>query len=126
MQEHQQHIVEEYIAAYNHKDVVGMVKHLHEELIFENITGGEVDLRLEGKAAFRQQAEQATAYFSERKQTPTAWKFEGGLVTVELDYQATLAMDFPNGMKAGEELKMKGKSVFQFAGDLIIKLQDIS
>ncbi|MDB5205022.1 MAG: hypothetical protein JWR72_97, partial [Flavisolibacter sp.] len=31
-----------------------------------------------------------------------------------------------NGLKKGDEVKLKGKSIFQFLGDKIIRLTDIS
>jgi hypothetical protein len=37
-----------------------------------------------------------------------------------------LNMDFPNGLKKGNELILKGKSVFKFLDNKIIKLTDIS
>ena len=45
---------------------------------------------------------------------------------IEIDYYAVLGMDFPNGLKRGDELKLKGKSIFKFLNDKIIKLTDIS
>ena len=35
-------------------------------------------------------------------------------------------MDFPNGLKKGQELNLIGKSIFEFDGDKIIKLTDVS
>ena len=51
-----------------------MLAHLDENVQFENIANGEVNLHLEGKEAIRQQAEQSKGYFSERCQTITSLK----------------------------------------------------
>ena len=45
---------------------------------------------------------------------------------IEIDYPAILAMDFPKGLKKGQELKLSGKSVFEFKKNKVIKLTDIS
>lgn len=115
-----------YLEAYNAFDVEGMLKHLHQAVVFENISNGEVSLSTEGIDAFRTQAETAKSYFSEREQTVNRWIFSEQEVTVEINYRAVLAMDFPNGMKKGDVLELGGKSIFTFAEGEIIKITDIS
>ncbi|TGD81923.1 nuclear transport factor 2 family protein [Hymenobacter wooponensis] len=122
----QKQLVQDYIEAYNHFDVDGMLRHLHEEVVFRNITNGEVDLTLTGKANFRQQAQQALQYFSQREQRVTDWQAAYNRIEVLLDYTAVAAIDFPNGLKAGDTLQLQGKSVFQFADGLIVSIDDIS
>jgi ketosteroid isomerase-like protein len=122
----QKNLVESYIEAYNRFDVAGMLRPLHEQVVFRNITNGEVDLTLTGKESFLQQAEQALQYFSEREQRVTDWQFSADKAEVLLDYSAVAAMDFPNGLKAGDPLHLQGKSVFEFADGLISSITDIS
>jgi hypothetical protein len=47
-------------------------------------------------------------------------------VTVENDYEGVLKAGIPNGPKAGETLKLKGKSVFRFRDGSIDSLADFS
>lgn len=122
----QKQLVQDYIEAYNRFDVDGMLRHLHEEVVFRNISNGEVNLTLTGKEAFRQQAQQALQYFSQREQRVTDWQGADNRVEVLLDYSAVAAMEFPNGLKAGDTLQLQGKSVFQFADGLIVSIDDIS
>lgn len=119
-------IIEAYIQAYNTFDVPGMIQHLAETVVFENITQGEVSLRTEGKAAFAEQAKAATTYFKERTQTITNWDIQPDEINIELAYQAILAVDLPNGMKAGEPLNLTGQSVFRFQGGQISLIKDLS
>lgn len=119
-------LVQDYIEAYNRFDVDGMVRHLHEGVVFRNISGGEVNLTTTGKESFRQQAEQATQYFSQREQRVTDWQVADNQVEVLINYAAVAAMDFPNGLKAGDTLQLKGKSIFQFADGQIVSIEDIS
>jgi hypothetical protein len=79
-----------------------------------------------GLQAFRQQAETATSYFTERTQTIKSLTQLDNSIEVEILYHAVLNMDFPNGLKKGQELNLSGKSIFVFEGDRIIKLTDIS
>ena len=122
----QKQLVQDYIEAYNRFDVDGMLRHLHENVVFRNISNGEVNLTLTGKEAFLQQAQQALQYFTQREQRVTDWQVADSRVEVLLDYTAVAAMDFPNGLKAGDTLQLQGKSVFQFADGLIISIDDIS
>lgn len=119
-------IIEQYIAAYNQFDVVGMTAHLSDEVVFENINNGEATLRTEGLAAFTQQAETAKIYFISRRQQIRSWIFEGDTVKVEIDYNGVLAIDLPNGLKVGEQLRLHGTSTFQFRADKIVRITDVS
>lgn len=47
-------------------------------------------------------------------------------MTAEIDYEGVLKVDLPDGLKAGEKIKLKGKSVFQFRDGLIYTLTDYS
>lgn len=119
-------IVEEYVSAYNRFDIEAMLKDLHDEIIFKNISNGELTLETKGIDAFRNQAEQASKFFSERKQKIEFFDFSENACEVGIDYRATLAADLPNGLKAGDRIELKGKSVFRFSGGKIIEIQDIS
>ncbi|MCC3154500.1 nuclear transport factor 2 family protein [Hymenobacter sp. BT770] len=115
-----------YIEAYNRFDVEGMLAPLHEAVVFRNIANGEVNLTTTGKEAFRQQAEQATQYFSQREQSITDWQVDGSRVKVAIDYTGVAAIAFPNGLQPGDTLRLQGKSVFGFQDGKIISIEDIS
>jgi ketosteroid isomerase-like protein len=119
-------IVLAYIEAYNRFDVDGMVADLHDEVVFRNIANSEVNLTTTGKESFRQQAEQAKQYFSEREQRVTDWQVADNRVEILIDYTAVAAIEFPNGLKSGDALQMQGKSVFQLEGGKILSIEDIS
>ena len=119
-------LVEAYIEAYNRFDVAGMLAPLHEDVVFRNVSGGEVTLTTTGKAAFRQQAEQATRYFSQRKQRVTDWQVSGPRVEVAIDYSAVAAIELPNGLQPGDALQLQGRSVFEIEDGQIISIEDLS
>jgi hypothetical protein len=119
-------IIEIYIKSYNNFDVAGMLSNMHEDVVFENISDGKVDLSTQGINALREQAEQAKSYFSQREQRITSIRFNNDLVEIDLDYNAILAIDLPNGLRAGDKLELKGKSIFKFIDDKIIELKDIT
>ena len=119
-------LVEAYIEAYNHFDVAGMLAPLRDDVVFRNVSNGETTLTLTGREAFRQQAEQATQYFSAREQRVTDWQVNGQRVEIVIDYTAVAAIEFSNGLKPGDSLHLQGKSVFQVEDGHIISIEDIS
>lgn len=119
-------IIQNYIDGYNQFNIDKMVLDFDENVVFENIQNGEISMSLSGLKAFREQADQATQYFSTRKQTITSFKHSDSETEIEIQYYAVLAMDFPNGLKSGQELNLTGKSIFKFLDNKIIKLTDIS
>ncbi len=126
MKDHQKEIIENYVNSYNNFDVDGMLKDLHEHLVFENVSGEKVDLRTDGITAFKQQAKAAKGYFRQRKQTITSWEFKKQKVEIAIHYKAVLAVDLPNGLKSGDTLVMKGTSEFEFEDGKIKLIRDKS
>jgi ketosteroid isomerase-like protein len=114
------------IRAYNAFDIDRMLEVLSDQVVFENFSNGELTQRLEGKEAFKVQAEKAATLFSQREQVPVSWQEDGDTVTVEISYFGVLADDLPNGMKAGETVNLEGKSTFRIAEDKIVLIRDES
>ena len=119
-------IIRNYIEGYNQFDIEKMVNDFADYITFENIQNGETNMSMKGLAAFRQQADKAKAFFTERTQTIKSFDHSENTTEIEVDYNAILAMDFPNGLEKGQELNLVGRSIFEFDGNKIIKLTDIS
>jgi hypothetical protein len=119
-----ENIIRNYIAGYNQFDIDRMMEDLDEGIIFENRSNDDITMLVTGLEAFKEQAEQAKSYFSTRTQSIKSYRHQAD--EMEIDYYAILAMDFPNGLKKGDELKLHGRSIFKFNGDKIIKLTDMS
>lgn len=119
-------IIESYIQAYNRFETDKMLAHMHERVRFVNIENGNVNLTTQGIAALRDQADRAKRFFSARHQMVIALHINGNEAEVDIAFAGILAVDFPDGRKAGSEIQLKGKSIFKFDGDKIIELTDIS
>ncbi len=118
--------IQNYIEAYNQFDIERMVADFDESIVFENIQNGQINLILNGIKEFTTQAEKAKEYFSVRKQTITSLIHDEITTIAEINYYAVIAMDLANGLKAGQELNMKGRSIFQFSDNKIVRLADMS
>lgn len=119
-------IIQNYIDGYNQFDIDKMVADFDDKIVFENIQNGKINMTLTGLTSFKQQAEKAVTYFSKRKQTIKSIRHFENRTEIEIDYNAVLAMDFPNGLKKGQELNLSGKSIFEFEGTRITRLTDVS
>ncbi len=115
-----------YIDAYNNFDIDTMMEVLAKDIRFENIAGGEVNGKTSGKAEFEILARQSARLFASRKQMVKKMKVEGDRAFVEIEFEGVLAQDFPNGLKAGETLALKGTSEFGFTNGFISSIVDKS
>ncbi len=119
-------LIEQYLRAYNCFDVDAMMELVDPEIEFRNVSGGDLDTTAIGRDEFQELAQQSAFLFSSREQTPTKFEAEGEVVSVDIDFTGTLATDIPNGMKAGEELRVTGRSEFVFRDEKIYRLTDYS
>ena len=119
-------IIQDYVNAYNNFDVHCMIKNLHEDVIFKNISNDEVNLTTKGKLAFEEQALQAKQYFKTRQQSITNIVFTNEIAEISIDYRGIIAFDLPNGLKENDKIELQGKSIFRFIDNKIIEITDIS
>ncbi|MEC0106910.1 nuclear transport factor 2 family protein [Paenibacillus taichungensis] len=119
-------LIEKYLSAYNTFNIDGMIGVLNENIHFRNISKGEVNSETKGIQEFRTLAEQSIQVFSQRRQVIKNIIFAGDKAEVDIDYEGILSSDLPNGMKAGETLKLQGKSIFQIKDKKLILIEDLS
>jgi hypothetical protein len=119
-------MVKKFIAAYNSLNAEGMITYLHPEIEFKNISSGVVNAHTKGIEEFRELANKSIQIFKERKQKIISYTESDDTVDVEINYQGILAVDLPNGLKAGETLTINGKSKYVFKDNLITLLVDES
>lgn len=126
MNREKQRIVEKYIAAYNDFETDEMLSLFAADCTFENYSNEQLTASAKGLPELRAMMEQGKSVFAARKQTITELTFQGETVIAVIDYQGKLKTDLPNGLKAGDDLNLKGRSEFEFENDLIKSLKDFS
>lgn len=119
-------IIDQYIQAYNEFDINGMLKNVHPDVEFKNIANNEINVHIQGLKTLRIQAKDSTKLLKKREMKITEQNITGDTVENNIDFKAVLNVDIPDGPKAGELVKFKGKSVFKFKGMKIIYIADIS
>lgn len=103
-------------------DVENMIADFADDIIFQNVMNGEKTMELLGIDAFKKQAIEALSYFSTREQAIESMTHSLSSTEIVINYRATAAMDFPNGLKKGDVINLQGKSVFEFSADGKISL----
>ena len=116
--------IDNYLKAYNNFDVDGMLDLVHPKVVFKNISKGKVNAIANGVDELRQMANTSTTLFSSRCQKITDFNTAGQTATVKIEFEGVLASDLTNGMKAGEVVRVKGRSKFQFRDGKIIRKTD--
>lgn len=119
-------VVERYIAAYNAMDVEAMLACLTSDVHFQNISAGETNAETHGKAQFEELARLGAAAFSSRRQTVVRCINVAGRTMAEVDFEAVVAADLPNGWKAGQKLAFSGVSYFEIRDGAIARIVDES
>lgn len=116
-----------YVEAYNEMNVESMIADFAVDIIFQNVINGDKTMELQGIEEFKKQAIEALSYFSEREQSVESITHNSSCTEISIAYRAIAAMDFPNGLKKGDEINLKGKSIFEFSEDgKISRLTDFS
>lgn len=119
-------LIERYVAAYNAMDVAGMLALVHPDVVFENVSGGEVTASATGRDELRALAEHATTLFARRRQVVTRYTPTADGADVEIDWEGELAADLGPELRAGTTLRLAGRSTFTFRDGLIVRLVDAS
>lgn len=119
-------LIDRYLAAYNQFDVRAMLTLLHPEIEFRNVASGEVTASASGLEEFRQLAERSTATLVSHHQEVTGFRDDGDITYVDVHYKGLIAIDLPNGLRAGDRLHLDGRSEFGFRDGKISQITDYS
>jgi ketosteroid isomerase-like protein len=119
-------VIARYIQSYNARDIDGMLDCVTDDVVFENISNAGGSMRLDGKDMMRQVAELSGNAFTYRRQRLINVVSGAGKAAAEVEFEGKAAVDLPNGVKAGETVKVRGASFFEFRGDLLCRIADYS
>ena len=122
----QEETIRRYIRAYNAFDIDAMLAVLHDDVRFRNISGGRVNAEVTGKQDLERLARQSEGLFRTRSQAIRSIRMHGRKAVLEIDFNAVLAKDLPNGLKAGDSITLKGRTDFIFRDGLIVSIMDES
>ena len=119
-------IIRRYIASYNDRNIDVMLACVTDDVVFENISNAGQSMRLDGKVMMRQVAEVSGNAFSYRRQRLTNLVTGTSTAAAEIEFEGRAAVDLPNGIRAGETVRVRGASFFEFRGPLLCRIADYS
>jgi hypothetical protein len=119
-------LIARYIECYNARDIEGMCACVTDDVVFENISNSGQSMRLEGKDAMANVAELSGNAFSYRRQKVLALVDAGDRAAAEILFEGKAAVDLPNGLKAGETIRLRGASFFEVRSGLLSRIADYS
>lgn len=119
-------MITKYIKSYNSRDIEGMLDCVTEDVIFENISNTGRAMTFEGRDKMREVADLSGNAFSYRRQKLISLVIGQGKAAAEVEFEGKAAVDLPNGVKAGETIKVHGASFFEFRGQLMCRVADYS
>ena len=117
-------IIKNYLKSYNDYDIGGMIKDLDRDIVFENISNGNLDLRTQGLDKFREHTESEIQYTQQRERTVESWQFDESKVSIHIKFKGILSVDIMEKLEAGDVLELKGKSEFVFDNEKIQRITD--
>lgn len=118
-------IIQSYLDAYNRKDVATLMACVADDVVFENVSNSGQGMKIEGRTAFAELAEQAATMFTIRHQAISNAVVDGSRVALEVDWTGTPAIDL-GAMKAGEQVAMRGASFMTIADGKLTRIVDLS
>ena len=119
-------LINKYIEAYNTKDVDGMLKYIHEDVVFKNFSQGVLMIEMFGKTSLLELATQTKNLFETRTQTVKSITHNDGMTRVDIHFDAVFGMDLQNGIKKGDTVSLDGYSEFEFKDGLLSLIADYS
>ena len=114
-----------YLEAYNRKDVAALVDCVADTIVFENVSNTGQSLKINGRTAFAELAEQAATMFASRHQSVRTAVVDGDRVALEIDWTGTPAFDL-GPMKAGEQTTRRGASFITIVDGKLNRIVDLS
>ena len=122
----QEDLIRRYVSSYNDRDIDTMLECVTDDVVFENISNSGQSMRLDGKTMMRQVAELSGNAFTYRRQRLISLIVSSGKAAAEIEFEGRAAVDLPNGVKAGETMRVRGASFFEFRGPLLSRIADYS
>jgi steroid delta-isomerase-like uncharacterized protein len=118
-------IIQNYLDAYNRKDVAALVACVADDVVFENVSNSGQSIKIKGRTAFAELAEQAATMFTTRHQVISNAVVDGSRFALEVDWTGTPAIDL-GPMKAGERFALRGASFITIADGKLTRIVDLS
>lgn len=115
-------LVNSFVVAFSKFDIKALEPLLSDNIIFKNISQGEILEEASNKIEFALILEQAKILFSNRDIKIQAVNIKENIIEVDTQIEATMAISTPDGLRAGQDISYKATLVITLEQNLISKL----
>ena len=119
-------LVERYINLNNNNDVEGVVDCCADDVMFESVVNPNNSVRLQGKDKVREILAGTMQAFSQRNHRIASLIVDGERAAAETLFVGVAAADLGGGVNAGDEVSIRGATIFEARDGKIVRICDYS
>ena len=119
-------LVERYINLNNDNDVEGVLECCADDILFESVMNPNNSVRLTGKQDVREILAGTMEAFSERSHRISSLIVDGDRAAAETLFIGTAAAELGDGVGPGDEVSIRGATIFDTRDGKIVRICDYS
>ena len=119
-------LVERYIHRNNENDVEGVMECCADDIVFESVVNPNNTVQLVGKAQVREVLAGAMLAFTNRKHQIASLMADGDRAAAETVFTGTAQAELGDGVNPGDQVTIRGATIFEMRDGLITRICDYS
>lgn len=119
-------LVERYINLNNNNDVEGVLECCADDIMFESVMNPNNSVRLSGKDQVREVLVGTIQAFSQRSHRIASLIVDGDRAAAETIFTGVAAAELGGGVNPGDEVSIRGATIFEARDGKIVRVCDYS
>ncbi|ACT57964.1 nuclear transport factor 2 family protein [Hirschia baltica] len=119
-------LVERYVTLSNQDDIDGVLACCSDNVLFETVMNPRGSMRLQGKTQLREVLSGTMAAFKDRSHRLASIIVQGDRVAAETVFTGTALAELGDGVKPGDQVAIRGATIFEIENNLIARICDYS
>ncbi|MFC7292040.1 nuclear transport factor 2 family protein [Hirschia litorea] len=119
-------LIERYVTLSNHDDIDGVLACCANNVMFETVMNPRGSMRLQGKDQVREVLAGTMAAFKDRSHRLASIIVDGNRVAAETVFTGTALAELGDGVMPGDQVAIRGATIFEVENGLIVRICDYS
>ncbi len=119
-------LIERYVTLSNHDDIDGVLACCANNVMFETVMNPRGSMRLQGKEQVREVLAGTMAAFKDRSHRLASIIVDGNRVAAETVFTGTALAELGDGVMPGDQVAIRGATIFEVENGLIVRICDYS
>lgn len=119
-------LIERYVTLSNHDDIDGVLACCANNVMFETVMNPRGSMRLQGKDQVREVLAGTMAAFKDRSHRLASIIVDGNRVAAETVFTGTALAELGDGVMPGDQVAIRGATIFEVENNLIVRICDYS